>query len=217
MHQNDLPILYSFRRCPYAMRARMAIVKSGKTCILREIALRNKPDELIAVSPKATVPVLVLKEGLVLEESLKIMQWALSDNDPESWLKPEFGSFSEMLDLVEEIDGDFKYHLDRYKYSNRYQNADPTFHQNKALDALRPINQRLKRGGNIFGERISLADIAIFPFVRQFANTDRVWFDRLDFKLLQDWLERHLVSELFAGVMKKSSFWRVGEEEPLFP
>ena len=118
---DSLPILYSFRRCPYAMRARMALAVSEQTCALREVVLRNKPTEMIEASPKATVPVLVLQDGNVLDESYIIMKWALNRHDPDDWLKPGTGDLAAIDALVEEMDGDFKYHLDRYKYPNRYE------------------------------------------------------------------------------------------------
>ena len=217
MNDIRLPVLYSFRRCPYAMRARMAILKGGKFCRLREVELRRMPEQLTIISPKATVPVLVQETGELLEESIDIMLWALADCDPDNWLMPDHGNLSEMLDLVKELDGEFKHHLDRYKYSSRYKDADPDFHKNRALAALNSLIARLDDWPNLFGHELSLADIAIFPFIRQFANTDRTWFDGLQLVPLQSWLDRNLQSDLFVQIMRKEEVWRVGDKEPVFP
>lgn len=213
-----LPLLYSFRRCPYAMRARLALAKSKQHCRLREIVLRNKPDHMVEISPKATVPVLQLVDGEVLEESLDIMQWALSNNDPEEWLSPENGSLDDMMALISECDGLFKHNLDRYKYATRYEEGtDPIHHRSQGAEFLSKLNDRLAESKYLFGDRPALADFAIFPFVRQFANTDRSWFDSAPYPFLQEWLQTHLDSELFKGVMKKWAVWEPGDREPVFP
>lgn len=214
----DLPLLYSFRRCPYAMRARLALSVSGQHCRLREIVLRDKPDHMIEISPKATVPVLLINDGAVLEESLDIMRWALSENDPKGWLSPEMGSLEEMFSLIEECDGSFKHNLDRYKYANRYEEGtDPVEHRTAGEVFLNKLDERLAGSDNLFGHRPALADFAIFPFVRQFANTDRKWFDAAPMSHLQRWLAAHLESDIFKGVMKKWPVWKDGDVEPIFP
>ncbi len=212
-----LPILYSFRRCPYAMRARMALAVSGQTCALREVVLRNKPAEMIEVSPKATVPVLVLQDGKVLDESYAIMKWALNRHDPDGWLEPETGDVAAIDALVEQMDGDFKYHLDRYKYPNRYDNIDPLEQRAAGIDILKGLDRQLSDQKFLLGNRISLADIAIVPFVRQFANTDRDWFDAQPFQFLHEWLNGLLDSDLFKSIMKKYPAWATGDVEPHFP
>ncbi len=217
------PILYSFRRCPYAMRTRMALKVSGQQCELREIVLRDKPDEMLQASPKATVPVLVNPDGTVLEESLDIMQWTLGNNDPENWLKPTQGNLSGMLALIETLDGAFKQHLDRYKYATRYtdendgKGVDPIEHRDSAMHVLMTLETRLASQLWLFGGQIALADVAIAPFVRQFANTDRAWFDAQPCPALHDWLNRFLESELFTSVMKKYKPWASGQPTVLFP
>lgn len=213
----DHPLFYSFRRCPYAMRARMGLYASGKTVELREIVLRDKPAHMLEISPKGTVPVLQLTDGSILDESLDIMLWALRQNDPERWLAPEKGNLDEMLALIEEIDGSFKHHLDRYKYTTRYEGADEMVHRSLAMVALAPLVARLERTSQLFGVRVSLADVALFPFVRQFANTDRVWFDENTPSVLQSWLVSHETSELFAGIFQKWPIWQDGDELTLFP
>ena len=207
------PVLYSFRRCPYAMRARLALAVSGQTCRLREVVLRDKPSQMLEISPKATVPVLQLEDGTVLEESRDIMDWALGRSDPENWLA---GDVTAMRALVDECDGPFKQTLDRYKYPNRYDLPDGLEYRAKGLVFLEKLNTLLDGKPNLFGE-ISYADAAIFPFIRQFANTDRAWFDGLDLPNLQRWLATHLEGPLFASIMPKYAQWRAGDEEPLFP
>ena len=211
----DLPILYSFRRCPYAMRARMSLVASEQAHALREVVLRDKPAEMIAASPKATVPVLVLPDRTVLDQSLDIMDWALGQNDPGHWLEPETGSLAEIRTLISQADGPFKEHLDRYKYANRYEGADPAYHRAEGLKFLHVLNERLTDQPSLAGQRLCLADIAIFPFARQFANTDRAWFDSLDLPPLQIWLENRLNSDLFKSIMKKWPQWTTGTAEPV--
>lgn len=208
----ERPILYSFRRCPYAMRARMALAISGTISIIREVALSDKPDALAAVSPKATVPVLVLQDGRVLDESLDIMRWALGRRDPEGWLDraDEAGA------LITENDGAFKYHLDRYKYHDRYA-ADPLEHRHAALGMLERLDARLGLHANLCSEGRSFADMAIMPFVRQFAQTDRTWFDAQKLPNLQLWLARHVGSSLFEQAMVKLEPWRPQTPDILFP
>ena len=197
----------------------MAISVAGIECRLREVVLRDKPVEMLEASPKGTVPVIVAPDGTVIEESLDVIDWALVQNDAEGWLQPEHGTLDEMRTLISECDGPFKRALDRYKYPNRYT-AEAIVREEQrvvGLSFLTTLNERLDSQKNLFGNRVSLADIAIFPFVRQFANTDRDWFDSLDLKPLQAWLERHLKSELFKRIMPKFKQWKTGDEEPLFP
>lgn len=200
-----LPILYSFRRCPYAMRARMALWAAGIAVELREVKLAAKPPELAEASPKATVPVLVLSDGTVIDESLAIMRWALAQNDPEGWLADDDTA------LIAVNDGTFKHHLDRAKYSGRYEEEDGTDHRAAALTLLRPLETRLESAPFICGNTRSLTDIALFPFIRQFAHIDREWFTSQPLPRLQDWLERHIASELFAAIMSKFAPWQAGD------
>ncbi|MEL6875178.1 MAG: glutathione S-transferase [Pseudomonadota bacterium] len=207
-----LPILYSFRRCPYAMRARMALRVSGQAVRLREVVLRDKPPEMIEISPKATVPVLQLEDDRVLEESLEIMLWALARNDPENWLEHR----DEAVVLAEQSETEFKYHLDRYKYPTRYENVDPLEHRQRGLQFLEQLDARIAESGQILGKTPGLADFSLFPFVRQFANTDRNWFDAQKLPVLLPWLQGHLASDIFAAIMAKYSQWKTGDEEPRF-
>lgn len=215
-----LPILYSFRRCPYAMRARLALWASGQTVELREIVLRNKPAELASASPKATVPVLILADGRVLEQSLDIMLWALEQHDPACWLNPTQGTRDEMLALVALVDGDFKHHLDRYKYPGRYDgdNASGTtgMHRDAAGLWLLQLNARLADQPYLFGSRPALADMAIAPFVRQFAHVDPAWFAAQPWPCLQAWLADWENCEALAQVMQKYPPWQSGTQGVAF-
>ena len=206
-----LPILYSFRRCPYAMRARMAIAISGMTVELREVALRDKPPELLEVSPKATVPVLVLPDGTVIDESLDIMRWALDQNDPESWLTADDAY------LIQQNDGSFKAALDHYKYPHRYGLDNGLEYRASGMKWLALIDQRLLSGPYIYGPDRGLTDIAIFPFVRQFAATDREWFNRQPLPNLRHWLDALSQSDLFANVMHRYPQWHAGDTRTVFP
>ena len=201
------PILYSFRRCPYAMRARMSLLKSGVEVELREVILRDRPEHMMEISPKGTVPVLLLPDGTVIEESLDIMLWRLD----ESWLAGDW------KDLIDVNDGDFKYHLDRYKYNNRYENVlSSEEHREHAVSILGTYEERLSKQAYLCGDSISLADIALSPFVRQFANTDRTWFDQLPLPYLLKWLEGILESNLFKACMVKHKQWQEGDEPVFF-
>jgi glutathione S-transferase len=221
--EQSFPIFYSFRRCPYAMRARMALTGSRQQVQLREILLRDKPADMVAASPKATVPVLILDDEQVLEESLDIMLWALKRHDPQGWLSPQLGNLDDMLALIGEMDGDFKHHLDHYKYASRHapDKVDPTEfaegHRAAALQILTRLDQRLHIHPYLFGDRLALADVAIAPFIRQFANTDIEWFNRQDLPRLQAWLQNFLAADLFTGIMSKYPQWQVDDPVEVFP
>ena len=201
------------------MRARMAIAAAGVECRLREVVLRDKPVEMLEASPKGTVPVIVEPNGRVIEESLDVMAWALGQKDAENWLTPDLGTRDEMDALIAECDGPFKRALDRYKYPNRYEDEGVVRDDQRALGLafLTKLNAQLDERQNLFGDRVSYADVAIFPFIRQFANTDRAWFDALDMPDLQAWLERHLESDRFKRIMPKYAQWKTGDNEPSFP
>ena len=206
-----LPILYSFRRCPYAMRARMAVAVSAVQVELREIVLRDKPAEMLEASPKGTVPVLVLPDGRVLDESLDIMRWALVQSDPLGWLA------NDDQNLVSATDGPFKQALDRYKYPHRYGLTDGTAHRDAALAHLCDVNDLLSAALYLGGARPAFTDIAIFPFVRQFAATDAIWFAALPLPALQSWLSGLVSSDLFAEIMTRYPQWKAGDAPVLFP
>ena len=199
-----LPILYSFRRCPYAIRARMALWVAGVTMELREVKLAAKPPQLAEASPKATVPVLVLADGTVIDESLGIMRWALAQHDPEGWLAGDDAA------LIAANDGPFKHHLDRAKYPGRYGD-DAIDHRAAALALLVPLEERLERAPQLCGPSRGFTDIALFPFIRQFAAIDPPWFAGQPLPRLQSWLEGHATSDLFAAVMPKFAPWQAGD------
>ena len=204
-------VLYSFRRCPYAIRARLALAVSGQAYELRDIKLKDKPPELLAVSPKATVPVLVLPDGTVIEESLEIMLWALRQNDSAEWLAPQHASLEQMLVHIVANDGSFKHHLDRYKYPNRFPAESAGDLQGFAMlqraggeKWLRELEAMLVDGW-LYGTAASLADMALLPFVRQFAHTEADWFAAQPWPLVQSWLQGFEASALFNSVMQKPS------------
>ncbi len=201
-----LPRLYSFRRCPFAMRARMALRISGVAFDLIEVSLKAKPPALLAASPKGTVPVLLLPDGQVIDESLDIMRWALGRNDPEMWLADDHPA-SETRALIASNDGPFKRHLDGYKYASRYTGAADALpaeaHRAMAMDMLGALDARLSSRRNLITDRRSLADIAIMPFVRQFSRHDPDWWSAQPLTHLQSWLDGNLASSLFGDIMHK--------------
>jgi len=200
-----MPLLYSFRRCPYAMRARMALGLAGIAYQTVEVSLRSKPPALLAISPKGTVPVMQLPDGTVLDQSLDIMRWALAQNDPEGWLTGhEESEINRWIALCDDL---FKPLLDRYKYANRHPQFTMEQHRERAISAfILPLELALqaKRRHHAEACRTSLADVAMFPFVRQFAAVDQVWFDAEPLPATQAWLSRWGGSDLFAKCMAKS-------------
>lgn len=201
---SELPILYSFRRCPYAMRARMALIASGVEVELREVLLRDKPAEMLAASPKGTVPVLVRADGAVIDESLDVMRWALAQADPLDWLAGDDAA------LIADCDATFKHHLDRYKYPERH-GSDPFAHRAAGSAWLGGLDARLEGRGQLCGDAPGIADIAIFPFVRQFAATDRTWWAEQALPRVRAWLDGHVASDLFARAMLRVPRWREGD------
>lgn len=194
-------ILYSFRRCPYAMRARLALLISEVPIEIREVKLSAKPDAMLTASPKGTVPVLVLPDGQVIDESLDIMRWALGRNDPENWLAGDDTA------LIATNDSLFKHHLDRTKYPDRH-GSDADAHRAQALARLAPLEERLESHAFLCGESRSLTDAALMPFVRQFAAIDRDWFDAQPLSAVQRWLAHQLASPLFEAAMVRRDPWR---------
>lgn len=205
-----LPVLYSFRRCPYAMRARMALWAAEVRVELREVKLAAKPTALLAASPKGTVPVLVLPDGRVIDQSLDIMRWALGQSDPEGWLGGDDAA------LIAANDGPFKHHLDRAKYPGRYDEDGVTDHRAAALVHLAPLEARLADRRFLTGDTRALTDIALFPFIRQFAAIDPAWFAAQPLPRLQVWLQRLLASDLFAHIMPRYAPWAEGDPPVIF-
>jgi len=199
--KRQYPLLYSFRRCPYAMRARMALYQAGVQCEIIEVELKVKPAAMLALSPKGSVPVLQLPSGEVLDESLDIMHWALAQNDPAHWLP---SSWVISQSLMDENDTDFKANLDRYKYPQRFPGGDSVEARDKGLLFLRKLTTQLNGNDYLLGQQVSFVDIAVFPFIRQFANTDVQWFSAQDLPSVQRWLDSLVNSVLFKTVMEKN-------------
>ena len=196
----SLHTLYSFRRCPYAMRARMALRYSGVPVSIIEVSLKAKPAQMLAASPKGTVPVLVCADGRVIEQSLEIMHWALSQNDPDVWLPADRPLIEA---LIEENDTRFKGLLDRYKYAVRYPEYPMEHYRAQGAVVLQRLECLLEHTPYLTGTTLTLADVALAPFIRQFAHVDRAWFAQAPYPKLQAWLERFLASGLFTAVMAK--------------
>ena len=211
------PILYSFRRCPYAIRARLALLACGPQVELREVLLRDKAPEFLATSPTATVPCMRLPDDTVIDESLDIMIWASARNDPERLREPDLGGFDEMVDLIDRCEDDFKPHLDRYKYASRFQEADAMAERGTAATYLRELEGRLSDSDFLFGNGRSLADIGIAPFVRQFAHVDLDWFMTQDWPHVIRWLGDFKDSDAFKYVMVRYPRWQAGDPVTLFP
>lgn len=198
----NLPIFYSFRRCPYAMRARLALDFAGQAVNKVEVSLRAKPAAMLAISPKGTVPVLQLADGSVLEESLDIMRWALGRNDPQGLL-PVGPALTDCLELIRRNDDEFKHWLDHYKYAIRFPEQPPEYYRAQGEAFLGELEQRLQGQPYLGGANISLCDIAILPFVRQFAHVDKNWFDQSGYPALRQWLANWLASAVFMRIMAK--------------
>lgn len=204
------PVLYSFRRCPYAMRARMALLISGQRFEMREVVLRHKPDAMITASIKGTVPVMVLAGGEVIDQSIDIMRWALHRHDPEHWLAGDDAP------LIQTFDDRFKHHLDRTKYPERH-GSDPAVHRTAGLAMLGDLEQRLAVHPNLCRPERALADIAIMPFVRQFAAVDQSWFDKQAVPRVREWLARHIASPLFELAMVRLKPWAPDDDPVIWP
>lgn len=199
------------------MRARLALNSSKLGVELREIILRDKPEHMLEVSPKGTVPVMILPQGKVIDESLDVMLFALGQNDPEHLLDPDAANLDDMLSLISEFDGSFKTALDRYKYANRHENVDVDDERKIASEHLMELEVLLVKGeGYLFGDRISLADLAIFPFVRQFANVDKDWFDDQPWPNLIKALDSFVSSDRFISIMEKYARWQEGDQVTYF-
>ena len=218
MPNSQLPILYSFRRCPYAMRARLActLFLQPQSLELREVVLKNKPQELLDISPKATVPVLQLNNGEVIDESREIMIWAL--NQADDVLNPQYLPLHlqlEIDELIDENDGTFKWALDHYKYADRFEESEAHYRELGEI-FLGKLEKRLEKNRYLLTAEMSLVDIAIFPFVRQFAHVDKKWFEQSSYPNLIQWLNDFLESELFNSIMEKYKPWQTENEAVYF-
>lgn len=199
-----LPVLYSFRRCPYAMRARMALILTSHTCELREILLTDKPDSMLEISPKGTVPVLQL-EDRIIDESMDVIKWAIKSGSEKMHILSE-DEEAMSNSLIQLFDSKFKYHLDRYKYSSRYQTLKEE-HQEKCLEILNSLEQKISDQPWIFGKLVSLLDISILPFIRQCKIANPAWFKSQKFKRVISLLEHFESSKLFNKAMEEFELW----------
>ncbi|MAY42050.1 MULTISPECIES: glutathione S-transferase [unclassified Neptuniibacter] len=215
MNDTLQPILYSFRRCPYAMRARLAIAYSQVSVELREIVLRNKPQSMLNISPKGTVPVLLLTDGTVIDESIDIMRWVLSQNDPDCWYGAQYVAAIDKL--IDENDTVFKPCLDRYKYADRYPEHSQEYYRSQCEQWFVKLNDLLgSNDGYLLTNQPTLADMALFPFIRQCAHVDLEWFEATSYEHLQCWLADLKSSALFSSSMTKYPAWKCGDPKTYF-
>ena len=211
----SLDCLYSFRRCPYAMRARLGVLFAGLQVELREVTLKNKPAQMLAISPKGTVPVLRLADGAVIDESRDIMVWALEQQDPQGLLDATV--LDQANALIEQNDNEFKYWLDRYKYADRHVEMTQAEYRQRGEAFLQVLESLLETRAYLLGENPTIADIGVMPFVRQFAHVDRDVFSQLPYPNLQRWLQGWLENPLFLQTMIKLPVWQEGDEVVVFP
>ena len=231
-----LPILYSLRNCPYAMRARIAIFKSHQVVALRDVVLTNKPAAMILASPKGTVPILVLDEinpsaddksaggqSNVIDESLDVMLWALNESDPHDLLHCRKNAdvepnnvLVEMMALITNFDVEFKARLEAYKCAKRYHETNISECREACEQYIKMLESRLTQHDYLFSARESLADIALLPFIRQFARIERQWYLQAPYPQLKKWLNRYLQSPMFTKVMAKHPLWLESGEEVIF-
>lgn len=217
MDTRALPILYSLRQCPYAMRARLILLLAGQPVLLRDVVMQNKPKEMLTASPKGTVPILVLTDGTVLEESIDIMLWALRNTDPNNLLyKEQEGALAEMLTLIRKSDKEFVTVLNKYKSSSRYRDPAKEAFRMECEPFIQQLDMRLAKYPYLFGHTPSLADYAILPFVRQFSRVDRKWFSQSCYNNLKLWLEQHFNNPVYSKVMSKVPQWLEAREDVVF-
>lgn len=211
-----LPILYSLRHCPFAMRARLAIFKSQQAVELRDVKLTNKPAAMLAASPKGTVPILVVSASHIIDESLDVMLWSLGQSDPDNLLLSSIVELSDLLAFIDIYDSEFKPCIERYKCAKRYHEANLEACRNDCEVYIQNLEQRLSKHDFILGEHESLADIAILPFIRQFAKVERQWYVKSSYRNVKRWLNNYLQSALFNKVMAPHPIWVEGSEPVIF-
>ena len=213
-----MPILYSFKRCPYAMRARMAIYLSQIVVEHREVSLKNKPKSMMEISPKGTVPVLLLENGDVIDESMDIINWCLETKSRvfKDILDDSQKAFTKKI--IKIFDEKFKFHLDRYKYATRYKNVDAVSHRDACLDILKTLDKNINNTKWFFSNNVNKIDISVLPFIRQFRIADPLWFDaNKNIPNIQIWLENFLQSKLLNEVMINFDAWEPNDPIKLFP
>jgi glutathione S-transferase len=204
---NSYPVLYSLQNCPYAMRARLALLLSEQAIIIRAITLKDKPQQMLEASPKGTVPVLILADGSVLQESIDIMLWALKQNDPHHLLQDE-EQYQQIIELIERGDNEFKHPLEQYRAAKRYHKDTEQYWRQQCEVFITELEQRLEETGHFVGHRLSLADYAFIPFMRQFGRVDRKWFAQAPYPKVKAWLTMQLQSQLYAKMMTKHELWQ---------
>ena len=220
--KKPLPVLYSLRNCPYAMRARLAIFASEQTVCLREVLLSQKPAQMLTASPKGTVPVLVLPNGEVLEQSRDIMQWAFTQSDPNNYLlhqplaNGKQNEAATLQQLMTQFDSEFIPRLEHYRSAKRYRDPKLLQHRTECEIYLQKLESRLTQHDLLFGEQACLADLAIMPFIRQFARVERQWYLQSPYPEVRRWLDGYLQSAMFSKVMAQFPVWKEGENETLF-
>lgn len=206
-----LPVLYTFRRCPYAIRARFTISYSGIRYIHREILLKKRPKELYDISKKATIPVLQLENDCIIDQSLDIMRWAIVENDKDGWFKNNKVNQLEMISLNDNI---FKIWLDKYKYHSRFPEESKNYYRNKCSVILNKYEEQFKKTRYLLSDKCSLADVAIFPFVKQFKYVDDLWFEDY-YPKTNKWLNLFINSDNFQFIMKKYPIWSPNQDKEL--
>ncbi len=216
MSNTPVPVLYSFRRCPYAMRARLAIRLNQVQVELREVVLKDKPQALFDASAKGTVPVLVLADGKVVDESLDIMLWAYEQSLGKDTAKQWLAQRKEMLALIDLQDSEFKPWLDKYKYADRHPELDQTGYRTHAEEFISQLEKKLASQAFLFGEQPDLADYGIFPFIRQFASVDKPWFASAPYPNTRRWLDNLVSSKLFHSIMQKYPQWEKEQQISIF-
>ena len=213
----SLPILYSLRRCPYAMRARIAILLAKQPVLLRDVVMKNIPEELLAVSPKRTVPILLIEDSHVIDESVDIMIWALNQSDPNNLLiKNHPDAFPTMQTLINRNDNEFVESLEKYKNAVRYHAPEETSHRQQCERFLSPLEQCLAKQEYLMGASPSLADYALLPFIRQFSRVDRKWFVKTPYSNLNRWLNTHYQNPIYSKAMTQYPQWADTHQEFLF-
>jgi glutathione S-transferase len=222
---STLPVLYSLQHCPYAMRARMGLLMAQQQVLLRPVKLKDKPKEMLNVSPKGTVPVLVFPDehneysthSKVIDESLDIMLWALQQNDPEDLLhKDNPEDLNEMLELVKRNDKEFKPQLEIYKKSKRFRTGKEVEERQKCEVFIAELEERLANQNFFVGRKPSLIDYVLIPFVRQFSRVNKAWFKQAPYPLLRNWIEQQMQTRLYAKTMEKYPLWLDDFEECVF-
>lgn len=205
------PVLYSFRRCPYCMRAHMALKYSGLKVELREVDLKDMPAETLQISPKATVPILLLSDGTIIDESWDIVKWAVTQNDSDNWLGQSSEHLLDAEILVESNDFSFKNDLDHYKYAERFPEHSEKYYRKKCEEFIEELEEMLAEKNYLLANHLSLADIAIFPFVRQFSLVNKNWFEHSPYVNVKPWLAKLINTELFQHVFQKHEIWQASK------